>query len=440
MKTTMKHRSLMCRHPALIALFFFWCSFWCVNFLDLGIRVPSFVHVNGGDFDQYYAGAVVAENGWWDDLYPVQFSNQEKPTLAPLSPQLQQELDLRQAPARSKWIFPPPLAFLFLPLARLQYDTALAVHTVVSIAALLFLLGITERAFMKFGFGFFPTQIAVLLLGVSQGSRNCLISSNISLFVGLGVASSLIGIQRNQGTTTILGFLLAGMTKGSSVVWVPMLLFLKRWKTIILGAMTGFGILILTILFAVPISTYERFLSDVIPAGRGLIYNVETTNLSLGSAVIHFIFPGQAAIGRTVLHWCSAGMMMVLLVLFVFVLKSGASSNRDVILLAIFGSLAAYNLFANICWWHYSPQFFPLIPGLFAIARKKSKGAVLAFSTASAVPFFDPGFIRLAARTLNCHGLDYLFTIGLTLCMALSVGWLISFRKPNQDSEIVTKS
>ena len=376
----------MSRHPAVVAFCAIWIVLYYLNFFST-VKLPGGLIADGIDFDQYYAGGVVAAKGMWHDLYPKDIPQDCGPMDGVLGETLRTELSRRGANTRMKWIFPPPLALAFAPLSLFRFKVAWIVHVCFMILFGAILLSMVERSFMRSGFSWRTAQVLTFAMSVSMGMRDAMTTANITCVVGIGTALALSGMMERRDGRTVLGFMLPGLAKGTSAFWVP-LLFLKRSRrTLVVGALSGFAIIVVGYCSGIRLDQYEEFRS-ILSSGRGTLYQL-AGNVGIPatiSTLAKSAFPFS-----TILKITSVASLSIFALTCGLAFRRSARNDPRILPLFLVVSLVLFNFFSNICWSHYSTHFFPLVPICLAICKPRNRFLFIV----ALFPFlFDPGILR----------------------------------------------
>ena len=390
-----RFRNLLSAHWGFVAALAVWVALAIVNLLDL---TPSIQHRairhHGGDFDQYYAGAVAAKEGLWDSLYPVDLEKADYPMAAQLAPDIAATLSARGATRNAtKFIYPPPFATILLPLAGFSFTCAMRLFAVLSFAALLWFLALFRRECDDCRIPRFWANALIFAVGTGIPACESIMMGNATPFVGLAALLVLRGLRRNQTGRTVLAFAIAGLTKGFSAPWVPALLIWRKWHTIVAGATCVLVLVAVTALLGAHFSTYETFVRTVIPASRGHLYYIGDSNLGLPSILAWCIgkLPESA---NKLFAALQIGLITVAYTLAWRVPRQFQTMAQG---LALFMATLSFQICSFICWPQYVFNiiaFLPLALRASLIHDQKNRAVIARFvivATGFALAWFPIG-------------------------------------------------
>ena len=359
-------------------------AFWiCILLINVFHLFPDIqfrgVRYSGGDFEQYYATGVAAAEGLWDVAYPdsAYFERGKRPATAPYRPKMQAELKRRGADTTTKNIYPPPTAILFVPLALWDFEKAEMFFLAIMGLSVVVFLVLLSRECAEVGLPNWLSGIFIAVVGTGLPLVESVLIGNVTVLIGIACLLALRGIRKGKTPQTIIGFAIAGLTKGFSVSWVPALFIWKRWRVIVWGAS------IAAVLVAIPVAlsggceVYREYFTDVLPISRGNLYRIGDGNCGLPSFVA-WVFkwpqlPSSVSRCFTAIHLglvCSA-----------YCAAWKASKCRENIVaaqsLAIFVATTVFQTFSTVCWPHYAVNVIPCLPAAASVALKRPRSFAL---------------------------------------------------------------
>ena len=307
------------------------------------------------DFPPYYAGAVAAKHGLWEDLYPrvkteVAQGRIQQAAVSDYSPRL-----LAVCPeinARDRYIYPPPLALLLWPLAYVDFQTAGAhVWPILSMAAL-------------FGMAFFSSRIHRLLRGRATYTEGWIVAAilfftifghtsvaegNATPFLGGLIAFAAYAWMRGWQTGVGAAMIPMLLFKPVGLGWCPLLLIRRpRWRTLFtLAALTA--LLNGAVLALGSVAVYRQFFEIMpkltTPAGIGIAAQIFN---ALG------VYPAKLYLALS---------LLLCLALYYGYWKRAVVDRYAALLAALAGTVAVYCLFSFAVWPHYFPNYlyFPFL-------------------------------------------------------------------------------
>ena len=244
-----------------------------VPFLSLhndGIK-PLFSPTNKGNQDlanYYMAGSIVIANDF-ESLYPHPKDNIKHnvgwPDCSDVKPGYAALAKKKGVEDSFRFILPPPSASLFIPLALLPYPLARWIWVcflgfcVWGCCAISYHIARNENGsratcvFWWWIWAFSPLALKAIR------------TANATPILALAMGIAAVGIYKNKTATAIAGCLVAGLLKGTSLVFAPLLLLMKRFAVIGWGLLAVVLINLLTVLFS-GTAVYLEFFSAVYPS------------------------------------------------------------------------------------------------------------------------------------------------------------------------------
>ena len=344
----------------------FWAGIVAANVIGLGSAVRfRGVRFTGGDFGQYYMGAVVANAGIWDDLYPVDLATAPSPDKASVSPVLAEAMSERGADISWKYIYPPPLAVFFAPLDWFPHTVSKRVFTTLLFGSVIWFLVLFRRECDDWNLPPFLANLLVLLVGTGLPVSESVLLANATPFIALASLLALRSLRGNHTAGAVFSFALAGLFKGVSAVWIPVLFVRRRWKILLAGIVAGAAVLVLPHLLGAPLDLWKTFLRDVVPGSRKL-YWIGDGNLGLPSLVAWL--SGNGGLPAAAERILGAAQIAVLVSAYALAWRAGRNGAARAEGLALFLATLAFQLFSPLCWPHYACNVVGFLPLCLAVA------------------------------------------------------------------------
>ncbi len=350
-------------------------------------NIPLFHHFrgatfSGGDFGQYYMGGVVANKCLWEHLYPVDLASSTSPDKSNITQFLAEELSKRNADVSWKYIYPPSLAVFLAPLDWMPFEISRMFFTILLFGSLVWFLILFRRECSDWNIPSKLSNLLVFFIGTGLPVCESIMMSNSTPFIALATLLALRSLRKNRMTGTVFSFALAGLFKGVSVVWIPILLLSRRWKIVLMGTLIGATVTVLPLLFGAKIDLWAIFFKDIIPGSRKL-YWIGDGNLGLPS---FFAWLGSDETYTPSFIRMLPSIQIALLV-FIYAIYRYASNKYRILLegLVLFLSTVIFQLFSPICWPHYAFNIVGFIPILLSMAGVKENRCLYGFQRISSV-------------------------------------------------------
>lgn len=216
------------------------------------------------DFSQFYMGGLVARMGAWHALYPIpRAGSQDNPGLSAHSyPKSGWEAirHIHRVPSDTRFMLPPPSAFLFLPLTYVNLARAWWIWNAISIASVWGLALFAGWLYRSLAGR--PTRwegwIALLIV-LSPMTARAIRIGNVSPQIAFLLSLALLTlVQRNSAergardsATDILpvagAVLLGALLKYATLVFMPLLVGMRQWRLLIWTIALGALVLAITI-------------------------------------------------------------------------------------------------------------------------------------------------------------------------------------------------
>ncbi len=333
------------------------------------------------DIGQYYAGGLAARHGVWHALYPLpkahplqdhlrfqRFIPLFKPegmdekgwiaaplrlaraTVSDVHPDLL-ALEPRLRKSLHRYIYPPPLAWLMIPLTFFDLLTlAYIVYPLCASVALLAAAGASSKIHRHLaGHPTYTEGVLMLLVVViSLAGKNHIYWCNATPFIATGL--SIAALAWLRGRQVVVGCCMIPMLllKGITLTWVPLLFLPKiRWKSLATLAVLTLALNGATLAAAGP-GIYRQFFADIYPsmntpAGSGLANH---------TFLLYGIFPKLA--------FSALSTVLTLVLYFAYYrsrVPSPQKSQGPEVLAVLAGTMALFCLFNSTVWYEYFANY-----------------------------------------------------------------------------------
>ena len=225
------------------------------------------------DFSQYYMGGVIALHGAWDSMYPIPVPGRAvnpgftgDSTLRPGYRDLANRVGVEEASVR--YMQPPPITLVFLPLALLPLKASWYAWTILLILAT-WSIG-HQAAKVHALLAKVPSKAQgtlVLLICLSPQAHRWIRASNCSVFVGWLIGASVVElIRRRDGIRGAIILTLGIWAKYALLVLGPLCLAMRMWRTIAwtIVLVVGLGLLALAIMGTGPFHVFSTTIAPLL--------------------------------------------------------------------------------------------------------------------------------------------------------------------------------
>jgi hypothetical protein len=318
------------------------------------------------DFGQFYLAGQVARLGLWDSLYPAPAPNglynagwPEASTMRPAYARLAQEHGVGDT---FRFIRPPPVALVLIPLGYLDFKTASWVWLMI-MAGFAWAVAVQAGQIFEVLAGR-PTRWAgavTLMIGLWPRMIASIRWGNISPLLALLIGITVLGLLRHRDARAAGAIVVGALANYTTVMFLPLVLAMRRWR--VLAWMAAWGILGLAV--SVPImgtGPFTVFLRDISPT-------LSVSPYVIGSQSLHgllYRLTGQAPLapgllmGLRLARWAALGV-----VLGVIATRPVDRWREPVNVFAASAALVSWLLvFGAIFWHHYSVYLCPFWPWL----------------------------------------------------------------------------
>ena len=399
METKINFTQMIRRWWSLFVVVFVWLAFGLLNMLAGSGEAADCIlkkFRRSGDFDSFYAGALCARHQRWDCLFwEIAYTDEQPDRFWPASydPWLIEQLVKNQVPGinrtlrwhQTRYVYPPQTALLLVPLSWFSFDTARRIWIALNGLALLVFLCMLGRESDDFGIPPITKNLTLLVVGFSFPVQIDYQWQNVSLFSAIAVLALFRGLRLGKDWETLAGLLFLGITKGTSIVWIPLLVIWKKWRLIRLIVGCGLVLLFLPSLAGCAFSVNFVFLKM---AGLISLYLPSLENpfylaLELRPESAHSLMT----------------FLWILGCLWIYLKNSqyplDQNDCRSVLQMgsSLFLSLLILQACLPICWIHYRLLLFAFLPFCMAFVKIKRDLSIL----------FWTGFFLFA---MTCNTMD----------------------------------
>lgn len=244
------------------------------------------------DFPQYYMGGLIARMGAWDALYPIPrpgaMANPGAPENSSMRPRYKQLAEQSGIGDNTRYIQPPPLALVLIPLSWLPAHVSFYLwHGLLCVAA----WGISLQAARIYEIceadnataGPIRAQngpnsetqsswwrrhaagILILLICFSPQAHRWVRVGNMSPIVGwlIGIATLAL-VRRTDGVGAVALFF-GAVAKYALLVLAPLYLAMRRWRAIVYCLVLAAGLFIASLIAMRSLEPYRTFINQIVP-------------------------------------------------------------------------------------------------------------------------------------------------------------------------------
>lgn len=377
------------------------------------------------DFAQYYMGAVAARYGMPDCLYPESNGTSLFLTGIVKSP-LSEKLKSKEWKRSTVFIYPPPLALLFIPFTFLQYPTASYLFTACNALAVALTFLFFYRECSRYKINQHLCNLFILFAGISMPLIYGILVANSSPMIMLAAAVVLYGIRNNWPGLTGCAFVFAAITKGLSAPWAILLILMKKWRTVFYGAFLSSAMLLVSIaVFGV--APHLDFFHRIIPESRYL-YWIGDGNLGFPSLVAFLTTKTVSQPMAGILDAIQIGLYLFIY----FLVSCSKNKNLNTWYLSMFLCILIMQLFSPVFWVHHFLIILPFFP--FGWAR--SRGLIQAlYMSGWALVWFPIGNAMKYLTNSELWGFGRTLGYVLLAIWALRELWQHAFHEGEENAD-----
>jgi hypothetical protein len=313
------------------------------------------------DLDQYYMGGVIARTGAWDSLYPIpnpgSFDHPGYPNTSTLRPKYEELRKAVGADDRTRYILPPPMALLCVPLTWFSYENANAVWIV--LMSLCMWAVALQAAHIYRRLHDRSSCVEGLLVVIISGSllyRHVMRAGNLTPFVGLCIGAATIGLTGERPIRSSLGLVLGFLSKFVTLVFLPLYALVRNWRVLALFVVFLILFNVVTITFS-GTEPYYTFATEIFPT----LFrpNDEKVNLSAQGLLLRLY--GRGHVPQAAYNVVRAAALILGALGAGGLLRSLGSLSKDSAKLfaAATAMIAGSLIFGSQTWGQYMVFMFP---------------------------------------------------------------------------------
>lgn len=329
------------------------------------------------DLAQFYMGGSIALANDYKSLYPDPKENihgnlgiVENSTPKPGYSQLAESKGVEDS---IRYILPPPTALLLSPYAMLPYPTAYRAWIYAFGLFIWLSCALAYRTARHCGISQLAGTVWWFFMAFSPLNIHSIRIANCTPFLTVALGLAAFGIYKNKTALTVSMCIIAGLLKGTSIVFAPLILFMKRWRIILWGGITVLVINLITILIT-GWNVYEEFLTVVLPSTRVIVLNEYNRSVY---ACLHRMFGDAALAGLPALATRITALMLgATLLALIWKMRSRFQKEPAAFNAAVIALLGLYMIFSPYAWVHYCLCYIPFLPALW-IALKPARLKIL---------------------------------------------------------------
>lgn len=358
-----------------------------VPFLSLyhdGVQ-PFFSPVNKGsqDFAQYYMGGAVVLEGAADAMYPDAKpdirANVGWPENSVPKPEYAAIALERGVEDSFRYMLPPPTALLLTPLALLPYPLARGIWVVLLGASCWGVCLLSYRMSRRVGGSRFTGLLWWGVWSFSPLMLKAIRTANSTPFVALGLGVAAWGLFYKRTSAAVSGCVVSGLLKGTSLIFLPFILLMNRWRVIVGGLVAAIVLNLITIWIA-GVGVYQEFFSEIYPTTRIL------DPYSGNQSVFGFLYRsfGEGVFNTSLVGGVKVAGRLLMGVLILRLWKTRAlwACDYSRFSSAVLGLLGVYLIFSAYCWDHYILLYLSFWTVLWNCSRNRLVRVVLSVSAA----------------------------------------------------------
>jgi hypothetical protein len=355
------------------------------------------------DFPQYYMAGRIALTGAWDSLYPIpKATSRTNPgawadsDMRPRYAQLGAQAGL--SPAANRYIQPPPLALLMIPMALIP-------------AALSYWFWLILLAFAAWGVGLEAAKIyslsrgridrvagiLTLLICISPQAFRWVRVANMSVLVGWLIGYVTLELAQRDSVRGAAALALGTLAKYAVIVLVPLHLVMGRWRTLAISAVMGAAMVVISLGVA-GTGPFHVFSHEIAPTlGRTALMS---ENFSLYAFLLRVNgIQDELAMPREmeILFRCLEAGSIAGILLLVWMKRRPIRAESRFVFAAALALVSWLLIFSPIFWEHYHAYLAPFWGWLVAEAMR-SRGRFIAALIAMLLAYVP---VTIAARQLH---------------------------------------
>ena len=344
-----------------------------------------------GDFPQFYMGGVMARLQAWDSLYPIpnpgSHNNAGMETDSAMRPRYAAEAEKRGVGDRLRFIQPPPVALLLMPLGYLSYHRAFELWTLMLVVCawgVAFLAGKIHEVLQ--GKETRASGLLLLFVASSPLMLHAIWIANMTIPVALLIGIAILQLVRRSNASSALAIILGILTKYVTIALLPLAFIMRRWSVLLWSAVFSamIGAVSLGVMKWEPFKTYQREIAPTLTRNHDI-----TTNQSITAFLLRATH--REVLPRGIQFAVLGVEGIALLALLWLLLKQPASAWEQPanVFTAAMALLTFLLVISPVFWEHYPVYLCPLWGWLLWEARQSrgmAIGAILAVAL-TYIPF-----------------------------------------------------
>jgi hypothetical protein len=349
------------------------------------------------DFPQYFMAGLIARTGAWDSLYPIPRTGSEtnpgaveNSTMRPRYEELARATGVGDA---ARFMQPPPVALLLIPLSWMSLYTSFYVWTLLLTlaawgiglqAATMYELCVDQPVHRAGGF-------LILLVCLSPQAHRWVRSANMSVLIGWLIGAATIALVRRNNLLGGLSVALGALAKYALLVLGPLQLAMRRWRTILVETLVVSLLLAATVIAAGSLEPYRTFGREILPTlSRTASVAHDQALYPTILRILHLnTMPPTGAVTFEIGQWTVLSIILLLIAMTPRRTWDSPSAAMSAVL-----ALTAWLLvFSPICWEHYFAYLAPFW-GFLAYQARRSIGRCVAAFLAIALSYLPTDLIQ----------------------------------------------
>jgi hypothetical protein len=339
-------------------------------------RFPS----NEGDFPQFYMGGVIARVHAWDAMYPIprpgSHNNAGMETDSTMRPRYAMEAEKRGVGDRLRFIQPPPVALLLLPMGYLSYPRAFELWMLMLVVCGVGVSMLAGRIFELLSGR--PTKIyglVTLLVACSPLMLHAIYIANMTVPVALLIGIAIVQLVRRRDASSAGAIVLGTVTKYATLPLLPLAVAMRRWKLIVAAGFISIALVAVT--FAVmgkgPFEVYFREIAPTLSRTHDI-----STNQSLSGFLERVLHHPSLSLSVRLSILTAEAVVLCGILWLMFRRPVEFWMQPANVLAAAMALLTLLLIFSPIFWEHYPVYLCPLWGWLIWEARRCPGRALLA--------------------------------------------------------------
>lgn len=256
-------------------------ALWLMAATPVSLRLwPS----GEGDFPQFYMGGVMARLHAWDSLYPIpspgSHNNAGMETDSAMRPRYAAEAEKRGVGDRLRFIQPPPVTLLLMPMGYLNYHRAFELWTLMLVICAWGVAWLAGK-FHEILHGTLTKASGLLMLFVacSPLMLHAICVANMTVPVALLTGIAILQLVRRKDPSAALAIVLGIVTKYVTIALLPLAFVMRRWnlliESLLFASLLGIGTL--AVMKAEPFEIYQHEIAPTLTRAHDITTNQSIT-------------------------------------------------------------------------------------------------------------------------------------------------------------------